>query len=98
MATVYVTMGRAGAYSAASEMPVYQRDARSETITSSGTSAQGTLKAGQNETVAIVCDTSIYVTIGADPTATATNGRFVPGGRVTDIKCGVNDIVAVIDA
>ena len=98
MATVYATMGRAGAHSAASQMPIYQRDARSETIASSGTTAQGSLVAGQNETVAIFCDTAIYVTLGADPTATATNGRFIPGGRATDIKCGAGDKLAVIDA
>jgi hypothetical protein len=98
MATVHVTMGRAGAQSETSMLPVYQRAARSETITSSGSSAQGSLKSGQGEVVSIFCETAVYVTLGANPAATATNGRFVPGGQLIDIKCGANDIVAVIDA
>lgn len=97
MATVYVTMGLGGAYSAASQMPVYQREARSETITSSGTSAQGSLLARQGEIATIECDSPVWVTVGANPTASMANGRYVGAAQRTDIKCGVNDIVAVLD-
>lgn len=98
MATVHITIGRAGAQSTTSMLPVYQRDARSETITSSASSAQGSIAASKGEIVSVFCDADIYITLGANPIATAQNGRFIPAEQIVDIKCGTNDIVAVIDA
>ncbi len=102
MATVYVTMGKAGAASSAAgpNMPVWTNEARSETITSSGTSAAGSLEANSKEILQVYCETGIYVHVSPAPgtACTATNGRFVKPLIGCDLKMLENDVVTVIDA
>lgn len=96
MATVYVTMGVAGAYSPKAPLPIWAGAARTETITSSGTAASGSLEGGVNEVAKIYCDTAVIASVqGA---ASASVGVFVPGGLPEYIAIPAGATVSVIDA
>lgn len=96
MATVYVSIGRAGVRSPVGGMPVFEGAISSETITSSGTAASGALSAGGAGFVAQVhCATAVYAcTTG---TASPTNGAYVPAGTPTYLGIAPGDNVSVID-
>jgi hypothetical protein len=74
--------------------------APNENITSSGSSQQATITAGSSQVVLVVeTDTSVWVTVGANPTAAAGTDRLVQGGTTRyfwNVKEG--DKVAVINA
>lgn len=75
MATLYVSW-IGGVVSNCAQEPV-----KSETVTTSGTSAQS----GANPAGAVVqlfSDAAHYVDVGSDPTATAANGVYVPANQV----------------
>jgi len=95
-------MGQAGASSAPAgpNLPVWQNDARSETITSSGASAAGSLEAQSKEILMIYCETGVYCHVSPAPgtACTATNGRFVKPLIGADINLLKGDVVTVIDA
>ena len=91
MAIAYVTIG-----------PVVTRnvfsgeDGRSETVTTSGTAALGTLFAGSGDVAAVFCVTPVYARSGN--TASSTNAVYCPGGLVTYIGMTEGDRVSLIDA
>jgi hypothetical protein len=95
MATVYVSIGKAGHYSNL-HVPVMTGAVRSETITSSGTSAQGSLAAKQGDIAKINCATAIYVQTGA--TASATAGQYVAANETAWIGMARGERINVIDA
>jgi len=96
MATVYVSIGKAGLASAAGAMPVFSGAVSSETIASSGTAAAGSLTASGFGFVAqVYCDTAVYAS--TDGTASASNGLYVPGGQVAFIAVAPGNSVSVID-
>ena len=98
MATVYVTMGQVGAHTNNGITAVWNgRNLRSETITSSGASAAGALDARRSEVALIYCATAVYATAATSPTATATNGVYVPATTPTYIALNEGDSIAVID-
>ena len=90
MATVYVTIG-----------PVVTRDVfngalgRSETITSSGTTAQGSLTANRGEIAQIVCATAVYASCNS--TAAAATAVYCPANVPTFIGMTEGAKVSVID-
>lgn len=93
MATVYISMAPAGQ----KQTDIHFGPGRSETITSSGTSAAGSLLARSQEAVTVFSATAVYATIGANPTASTSVGYYVPAGIPKDIMMSKNDKVAVID-
>jgi len=98
MATVYVTMSAFGTRGATGDAAmVVNGPFRSETITSSGTTAAGNMAAGKGEVATINCATAVYVTNAATPTATATTGAYIPGGIPVSIAMNAGDKIAVID-
>ena len=94
MATVYVSIGPAGQKGS---IDIHSGPGRSETITSSGVTAQGALVARSQEAATIFCPTAVYATVGANPTASTSVGYYVPGGIPYDIMMQSGDILAVID-
>ena len=99
MATVYLTVGEVGARANQGNVMVYLGDrVKSEIVTSSAASAQATFTANRGDVARVYCETPIYITSGPSPTATATNGLFVPGGVPEFIALQAGHTVAVIDA
>lgn len=97
MATVYVSLSQAGARGVnGASQPVYAKPFRSETITSSGTTAAGALIAKQGDVATVVCATAVYANAGA--AASATAGKYVPANVPIDIALSPGDTVHVIDA
>jgi hypothetical protein len=69
-----------------------------ETVTTSGTSAQGDLVASRDGTVAwIVCDTALYAATGANPTAAPGSGVYVPATTGHPIALQRGEKIALID-
>ena len=59
----------------------------SETVTTSGTSAQSAAFPIEAEIVQVYCvDAAHYVKMGANPTASATAGFYVPAATVREFK------------
>lgn len=100
MATVHVTIGAVGVNNGyGSVIHVYNgHDIRSETITSSGTTAAGSLTARKGQVAKISCETAVYANCGATPTASATTGVYIEGGAPAYIMMQEGDVIAVIDA
>tara|TARA_R110002126_G_scaffold73946_3_gene184558 strand:- start:10349 stop:10648 length:300 start_codon:yes stop_codon:yes gene_type:complete len=99
MASVYLTFGTVGARANFGNASVYLgHGATSEVVTSSVASAQSTSTAGKTTIVQIFCATAVYVLSGNNPTATATNGIFCPGGVPVYIAPQSGEKIAVIDA
>ena len=99
MATVYVSMGQIGAKSANDIVMAWiGGTCRSETITSSGTTAPGSLAARKGDVAMIRCATAVYATAAATPVATATNGIYCPAGESIKIFMAEGHKIAVIDA
>lgn len=99
MASVKVSIGQVGARGQSNEVAAFLAGTlRSEVITSSVASAAGSLVAVGNDFAVINSDGAVYVTAGADPTATAGVSVYVPadGERVIALRAG--DKIAVIDA
>jgi hypothetical protein len=96
MATVYVSMSQAGARSKFGDVEILAGPFRSETITSSGTSASGALVARNLDVATIWCATAIYANIGA--AASATAGVYIPAGMAYNLAVPAGAVVHVIDA
>lgn len=100
MATVYLTFGTAEHIRAGSKDVIMQGDnCRSESVTSSGSTAQGTLSAARDDTVCKVycADQAVAVVSGSNPTATLATGNVVGAGVTEFIRVKAGQKVAVID-
>lgn len=100
MATVYVTVGSAGARGDDGPVSVLIGNrCASETITSSGTTAKGSLVAAGRQVGMVYCDTAVYAVSGpsATVTATAANGIYCPAGIQVAIAMSEGHSIAVID-
>lgn len=75
MATLYVSWlgGVVG--------PIGREPIKSETVTTSGTSAASSTN-NDASVVQLFSDAAHYVDVGANPTATATNGTYVPANTL----------------
>lgn len=100
MATVYLTFS-AGETIRTGQAGVVLKGsyARSETVTSSGTSAAGALVAKAGETVVKVSSPTqaIAVVAGVSPTATLAAGIVVPSGGTEYVSVEPGESIAVID-
>lgn len=96
MANINIVIAGAGK----SGIPIYWgKPVTSETITSSGTSAQSTIQATNNGQIARVCgDGNVYVNVGTNPTAAIGSVWFLPSGQPIDLLLDIGDKIAVIDA
>src|SRR6056297_4284185 len=96
MASVYVSIGTAGANAAGGSLPVFSGGITSEVITSSGTAAAGSLTAaGFGQVAKIQGATAVYAT--ADGTASATNGVYVGADQPEYIALKPGQSISVID-
>lgn len=91
MATAYVTI------SEVVTRDVFRGDAaRSETVTTSGTSASGALVAGANQVAMVFCATAVYARSGG--TAAAATSVFCPASVPTYFAMSEGGVVSLIDA
>lgn len=98
MATVYVTYGKVGKRGTNGVIETFiGGTTRSETVTSSGTTAQGSLTAGKDDYVRIQCATNVAAVAGSNPTATLATGLAVTGGIPEFLAMQSGDKIAVID-
>lgn len=95
MATVYVTLQQAGVHGAMGNQPVPAGPYRSETITSSATSAAGALTSRRGEVATVFCSTALYANSGA--TASPSAGKYIPAGVLTEIALQLGHVLHVID-
>lgn len=91
MATAFVTIGPA-----VTRNVFNGESCRSETVTTSGTAANGALVAAVGDVAQIFCATAVYARSGN--TASAGTGVFCPGGVPTFIGMTEGDVVSLIDA
>lgn len=72
----------------------------SETVTTSGTSAQGAANAKGAAVASLFSTAAHYVTVGANPTAAATNSFYLPASTVmwVDLRSNLTDKIAAITA
>lgn len=98
MATAYITMGPVATTRLHGELAIFVgNSARNETVTTSGTSAQGSLVAQEGDSATVFCDTAVYAATGTNPTAAAGAGVFCPGGFATPIALKAGEKIALID-
>lgn len=97
MATVKLSFAQAGGKGAnGANMPVAGKPLRTESVTSSGTDAAGTIVAQRGDFVTVFCDTAVIANCGA--AASATAGKYCPAGIPIDIFPDAGDVIHVIDA
>ena len=96
MATVYVSVGKSGVDSTDGGMPVFAGKVTSETISSSGTAASGSLEGGHGYVAKVQCASAIYASV--DGTASATNGVYIGADTPEYIGILAGQTVSVIDA
>lgn len=96
MATVYVSIGKAGHFSNTVRIPVMTGAVRTETISSSASNAQGSLVAKQGDIAKINCATAIIVQAGA--TASSSAGQYVAANETAWIGMSEGQRINVIDA
>lgn len=71
----------------------------SQTLTTSITSAQGNANAGGASVARLYSEAAHWVTVGSNPTATSTNGFYMPAGQFFDLDLGsITDKIAAITA
>ena len=99
MATVYVSYINFNVTGGDGEHAIVARgdNARSEKITSSGTSATGTMTSEGNQVAIVYCETTVIVTAGVSPTASLATGVVCVGGLATPIGVLDGHKIAVID-
>lgn len=98
MGTAVVTFGKVGARGQYGNIMVYRgAEVRSESITTSATSAQGTLVATAKDIAKIYSSTPVYAKSGSNPTAAAATSVYCPAGIETYIALDVGHKIAVID-
>lgn len=99
MATAYVSFGVGGGRSPSGPVPVLADNPTStEVISTSASSAQSVGSATVDGIVRVNCDTALYATVGANPTASATTGWFIPTSETTEIAIASGEKIALIDA
>lgn len=75
------------------------RPAKSETVTTSGTSAQGAVNTDGAAVVSLFSTAAHWVTVGSNPTATATNGFYLPASTLMWLDMdGLGNRLAAITA
>ena len=99
MATVYVTYGKVGKRTENGILSAFiAGTTRSETITSSGTTAPGSLTATDGDVCYVECDTRVAVVAGSGtPTATIATGAIAGPTGVAIVGMNAGDKIAVID-
>ena len=99
MATVYLTFSAGERIRSGSGSVIAKGNyARSEVVTSSGTSAASTFTAKNGETcVKVFCDTAVAVNAGESPTASLATGVYVPAGQAEWVSIEPGQQIAVID-
>lgn len=98
MASVYISIGAATARGTGVQVDALNGDeTRTEVVTSSDTSAAGSLTANGLSVAVIFCETAVYVNSGAAPTAALATGVYVPAGLPTAIAIKDGHKVAAID-
>ncbi len=91
MATAIITFGSGSPYSV-----FHGETVRSESVTTSGTSASGALTATVADIAMIWCATAVYARSGG--TVSAANGAYCPAGQAQYIRMTEGDVVSLIDA
>lgn len=94
MASVYVTIGKAGHLSL-NHQPVFSGQVRSEVISSSATSASGGIQANTGDIAQIVCATAVYARAGG--TVTPATGIYCPPNVPTFLGMVEGTTINVID-
>ena len=96
MATAYISFGKMATTANDQGGPVVSgAPDLTETVTTSGTSAQSS--AAPSTGVAVVFSSAAhYVTVGDNPTATTANGWYVPAAQLFDIKVKAGEKLAFI--
>lgn len=71
---------------------------KSETVTTSTSSAQSSANSNGAAVASLWSDTAHYVAIGSNPTATATNGFYLPASTLfwLDLRDNLSDKFAAI--
>lgn len=95
MATVYVSIGQAGHLSHGRN-PVFTGKVRTETISSSGTNAEGSLEANKGDVAKVQCASAIIVQSGS--AASASAGQYLAANEVGWIGMVAGEKINVIDA
>ena len=91
MATAIITFGSGSPYSV-----FHGESVRSETVTTSGTSASGALTATVADIAMIWCATAVYARSGG--TVSAAIAAYCPAGLPQNIRMTEGDVVSLIDA
>lgn len=94
MASVYVTLGKVGQIGNSQSL-VFAGQVRSEVITSSATTAAGTLTANQGDIAQIVCATAVYARAGG--AVTPATGIYVPANLPVYLGMVEGTTINVID-
>jgi len=98
MADVFVTFGKVGKRATNGVVETFiAGTTRSEKITSSGSSAQGSLVATKDDFARVSCQTPIAIVAGANPTATLATGLVSDSGIPEYLSLQTGDKIAVID-
>lgn len=97
MATAYLTFCRVAARAPMNTATVLAGPPRSETVTTSGASAQGTKTAYDGEIVQVWCATTVVAVVGANPTATLAAGIVCPANVPIYLDVAYGDKIALID-
>lgn len=98
MAVAYLTYGKVGKRGTNGVIETFiAGTTRSETVTTSGTSAAGALTAGKDDYVRIYCATNVAAVAGSSPTATLATGLAVTGGIPEYLAVQSGDKIALID-
>lgn len=100
MATAYVTYGYVGARSELRDdvMVFNGANCRSETITTSGAAATGSLTAEEDQVIKIFCDTALYAKTGLAPVADSTTGLFIEANVREYVAVKKGDTLSLINA
>jgi hypothetical protein len=69
----------------------------SESVTTSGTSAQGSANSSGAAVASLYSDAAHYFTVGSDPTAAATNSGYLPASTLmwVDLNDTTDKIAAI---
>lgn len=100
MATAYVAFGFAGGQGSDGfqSQVVNGAPSSSETVTTSASPAQSSEAATGDGIVSIFCASPVYVTMGANPTATTANSWYVPANVIMQFGVTKNQKVSLLDA
>ncbi len=99
MATAYVAFGFAGGQGSDGfqSQVVNGAPSASETVTTSASPAASTNAATGDGVVSIFCASALYATVGASPTASATNSWYIPANVLVHLGVTKNQRVSLLD-